>query len=348
MTAQDLLNLFHSDTNMYLKATGTSGVFLQENGNPIFTDEDKAGAIDLINDKIDKYGGNLQCFTKDDICHIAFQPRASRQVFVSEIEKQAVNQVETYFVNSGRYAWQIDFYINTNSNEVSNILLSNRRTNLFYAVPDKDLHCFMFQPFDLTGNPKSDKEDDALRNAQIEFMDACLDISLSKLRGKQHNEIRDAFWKHFNNVFCSFEERFYIEVKRTQETHYDRMTDRNAAGTYTTNTLIIGETEIAFNDDEGIGYAELVCIGLFRRMMQLDSVYKLQHPFTDRKLNKRFSYTLKGHHSAVYAYSSTFEDEPNAMRVNFSGLSVYYKDKNFAQIDQDTWNTLFGFRLERF
>lgn len=343
MTAQDLLNLFQSDTNMYL---GTSGVFLQENGNPIFTDEDKAGAIDLINDKIDKYGGNLQCFTKDDICHIAFLPRASRQVFVSEIEKQAINQVETYFVNSGRYAWQIDFYINTTNNEVSNILLSNRRTNLFYAVPDKDLHCFMFQPFDLSGNPKADKEDAALRDAQMEFMDACLDISLSKLRAKLHEQIRNAFWEHFNDVFCNFADRFYIEVKRTQETHY--YGDRNIGGTYTTNTLIIGETEIAFNDDEGIGYAELVCIGLFRRMMQLDSVYKLQHPFTDRRVNKRFQSTLKGHHTAVYAYTSTFEDDPRAMRVNFSGFSMFYKDKNFAQIDQETWNTLLGFKLERF
>ena len=346
MTAQDLLNLFHSDTNMYLKATGTSGVFLQENGNPIFSDEDKAGAIDLINDKIDKYGGNLQCFTKDDICHIAFQPRASRQIRVSEFEKNAVNQIETYFVNSGRFSWQIDFYINTNNNEVSNILLSNRRTNLFYAVPEKDLHCFMLQPLDLTGNPKSDKEDDALRNAQMEFMDACLDVSLSKLRGKQHNEIRNAFWEHFNNAFCGFEERFYIEVKRTQETLYD--SNRKPSGTYTTNTLIIGEKEISFNDDEGIGYAELVCIGLFRRMMQLDSVYKLQHPFSKREVNKRFASTIKGNHTPVYAYTSTFDGDPRAMRVKFSGLSVYYEDKTFAEIDQQTWNVLFGFKLERF
>lgn len=349
MDMNKFLEIFHADTAMYIKATGMASVNLQVNGEPIFAKENRDSYDRTISYKVDKFAGQGE-LNDLDVCHVSFTPRATRlRNGVKDMEKHAVQQIETFRINTGVFAWQVDFYINRKSNEVSHVLISNTKTNLYREIPDEDLHTFMYRPHHFTGNVRVEK----LEKAQMTFMDACLDVSLRDLDPKVHNEVRDAFWKHFSDVFNGFDDNFHIATRRSFEIHVDQdvdFTDR-IQGSYESRMLVIGEKEIHYTDIETQAYmdrVENILIALFRYMVRLDTVYKLHHPFSKRQVNERFRSVCSGNWSALKAYICTSHESRNTYTVNFSSLRVHYTDKTFAEMDSDTWNILFGFTQNRF
>lgn len=354
MDMNQFLQTFQDDTSMYITATGMASVNLQSNGKPIFSKENRDAYDRTISYKLDKFAGFYSDLSDDDTCHVSFTPRASKlRNGVSDMEKHAVQQIETFRINTGVFAWQVDFYINKKSNEVSHILLSNTKTNLYREIPDDDLYTFMYRPYHFTGNPKSEKDANDLEKAQMTFMDACLDVSLRDLDAGVHNEVRDAFWKNFRKVFLGDDDNFYVSTRRTFEIHVNQDIDctNRIEGSYEGKILTIGEQDIHYTDietDEYMARVENVLIGLFRRMIKLDTVYKLQHPFSQRSVNERFKQVCLGQWSALKSFVYSDYEDTNKYVANYSSLRLRYPDKTSAEMDSNTWNILFGFTQERF